>query len=569
MAYTKMQIHSENMGIGTLLKRFRLTVPPNQRDYSWGARQSGERDDQVSMLFKDFAEAINDDASYFVGTVVVTGDPHSVPEIADGQQRLATSMILLAAIRDYFAINDDPVLANSVEHDFLFTVIRETREKVSRLLLNVNDREYFQKRILSRPGSDDRDVEATRPSHKLIEKAANAAAAKVGEIVAGQKPQVAVDRLNEWVEFIEQGAQIILVTAPDHLSAFTIFETQNDRGLDTSQVDLLKNHLFGLAKDRLDEAQQKWALAVGTLNMIDVPALTYLRYLTIMRYGPTLEKRVMERVKEKISTKQKAIEFLDSINEDAANFVAIFSPDHAHWNAYGTVARKHLATLLNDLKVEQIMPLVMAVASKFSVKEAQKTLRMFVCWSVRFLIVGGRGGFLDKHYSQKAFAVGQGTITTASQLVNEMVSEKILPGNGAFQAAFSSATVSRNYLARYYLRALELQAKGDKEPELIPNPSEELVNLEHILPQNPNDDWDIPDEVALGHFRRLGNLVLLQATVNSEIGNLSFAAKKEHYKASAFFLTKMVAKERKWGLEQIVDRQEKLAGLAVKTWPLH
>jgi hypothetical protein len=92
--------------------------------------------------------------------------------------------------------------------------------------------------------------------------------------------------------------------------------------------------------------------------------------------------------------------------------------------------------------------------------------------------------------------------------------------------------------------------------------------LEHILPQSPSDGWDVSDEVAIGHYRRLGNLVLLQATVNSEIGNSSFSEKKKHLRESAFYLTSMVATEKEWGPIQIARRQQKLAELAKDTWPL-
>ncbi len=35
--------------------------------------------------------------------------------------------------------------------------------------------------------------------------------------------------LNEWVKFIEQTAQVILLKVPDDLNAFVMFETLNDR----------------------------------------------------------------------------------------------------------------------------------------------------------------------------------------------------------------------------------------------------------------------------------------------------------------------------------------------------
>ncbi|MFL5328900.1 MAG: DUF262 domain-containing protein [Gemmataceae bacterium] len=561
MAYKKTLITADPMGIGTVLKRYRLSVPPNQRNYSWG--------DQVGALLRDYSEAMDATASYFVGTIVITSPEDSqLPEIADGQQRLATSMIVLAAIRDYFVTTGEEKLANSIENEFLFTLDRPTKDIVPMLLLNVVDREYFAKRVLSAPDSPDRTIAAKRPSHEKIDKAANAAADHIKQAVAGKKPQHAVERLNDLTDFIQNYANVILVTAPDHLSAYVMFETLNDRGLDTSQVDLLKNHLFRLTEKRVDEAQHSWTTAMNTLEAVDVSPLTYLRYLAIMLYGPTQEKALMQRVKEKVTSKQRAIEFLDQLNDNAASFVSIYSPEHVSAKRYGTTARKHLGTLRDEFKVEQIMPLVMAVASRFSIKEAQKAFRMFVCWSVRFLVMGGRGGFFDKHYSEKAHMVGTGEIKTAAELADKMIKDLVIAPDGAFEQEFANATVPRNRLARYYLRALELQYKGDSEPELIPNPSEEQITLEHILPQNPSSDWKIEEEIAVGWFRKLGNLVLLQASVNVEAGNGAFKQKRKHYKQSAFYLTSMVAGENSWAPDQIRKRQDQLAKLAVKTWPM-
>ena len=47
-----------------------------------------------------------------------------------------------------------------------------------------------------------------------------------------------------------------------------MFETLNDRGLKTSQFDLVKKLPFGEAGERLPEAQQKWAKMVGVLESL-------------------------------------------------------------------------------------------------------------------------------------------------------------------------------------------------------------------------------------------------------------------------------------------------------------
>jgi uncharacterized protein with ParB-like and HNH nuclease domain len=74
-----------------------------------------------------------------------------IPEVVDGQQRLATTTILLAAIRDFLVNKKEELLYQSIESDFLFTVDRDSKERVARLTLNVDDRTYFRDRVLLRP----------------------------------------------------------------------------------------------------------------------------------------------------------------------------------------------------------------------------------------------------------------------------------------------------------------------------------------------------------------------------------------------------------------------------------
>jgi hypothetical protein len=102
----------------------------------------------------------------------------------------------------------------------------------------------------------------------------------------------------------------------------------------------------------------------------------------------------------------------------------------------------------------------------------------------------------------------------------------------------------------------------------VPN-EDTVINLEHILPENPGRGWGGIDlETARAVYQRLGNMVLLQASKNTAISNKSFKEKLPILKASAYFLTSEVAKHTHWGAQEISDRQNSLAELAVKTWPI-
>lgn len=348
-----------------------------------------------------------------------------------------------------------------------------------------------------------------------------------------------------------------------------MFETLNDRGLKISQADLLKNHLLSYAGDRIREAQQKWAQMSGVLESLgkEEITVTFLHHLLITKYGPTKEREVFDKVKQLVNSQNRSLEFLEELSDAANDYAALFNSDHKKWNEYGTGTRKNISTINRDLRVEQIRPLMFSVSRHFPVKEGRLAFRLFVFWSVRILVFGTRGGFLDRNYSLKAQEIGAGKIKTAEELIHAMTD--VIPTDAMFEAAFADVRISHSYLARYYLRALELKTKNDPEPEFVPSEEEQAINLEHILPENPQSAWnDIDPDTAGAYYKKLGNMVILQAKKNTLIGNSSFDDKKIVLRDSAFSLTSEVANYPKWGTTEIHDRQKRLAKLAVETWPL-
>ena len=557
-------IDFDHLGIGTAIAQHQLIVPVNQREYSW-------EDKHVKALLYDFSKAIaKEKKTYFLGTIVLTdGKDSDVPEVADGQQRLATTTILLAAIRDYFFDKKEDLNVQYIESQFLFTIIPKLKEISPRLTLNLDDNSYFKARILSKPNSSERKIEATRLSHRKIDKAAFLAAAHVENILKAQSENNKITILNDWVDFIEKDAKIIILQVPNELDAFVMFETLNDRGLKTSQIDLVKNYLFGEAGERLPEAQQKWAKMIGTLESLDNEeiAFSYFRHLLSAMYEMTRDKEIFERIKTNVKGRGQTISFLDILSEKATDYVAILNPENSKWNSYDQSIRRSIYAM-NDLQAMPLRHLMFSAALKFEPSETAKAFRLFISWAIRFLIVDARrGGALEESYAEQSKRIYDGEITTTKELANALI--KVIPSDSVFESEFALAQISKTKLARYLLRSLELKEKDDPEPEFVPNETV-VINLEHILPENPSSDWNHLDaETARTYYKRLGNMVLLQATKNNAIGNKGFNEKKLILKISAYILTSQVAKNAVWGANEINERQKQLAELAVKTWSLN
>jgi hypothetical protein len=568
MTDKKGRLRIDDKGIGAVLKAsVPLTVPPNQREYSWN-------EEHVTDLFQDLQKAIdNNTPTYFLGAIALTGDDPNRPEVTDGQQRLATTTMLLAAMRDYFCEHKETFNAQWLESEYLLYPDPEEQRNVPRLTLNVDDRQFFASQIINRPGDPARDEKPQRQSHKRIAAAFKLAREQVEKITNSYtKQSEKISRLRRWIEFISNDALVIVLELPSDLNAFQMFETLNDRGLRTTQLDIVKNYLFREAQENITAVQMKWSQMMSILETLDgdeVP-LTFIRHFIITKSGTTRAGEVYEKVEGMVAGKHRAVEFVDEMEGNASDYAAIVSPDHKKWNTYdgyATGVRNSIRTM-QYLKVVNTRPLMLAVARHFSPEDADRAFRLFVNWTVRFLIVGGgRSGTLEEHYSLAAQEVASTKIKDTHSLAAKLSS--IVPIDASFKQAFATATVSKRSLARYYLRALELKHKGDPEPEWVPNDDASDVNLEHVLPERPGTNYPIiPLDLAAALYPRIGNLALLQNTKNNDLGNKAFGDKKPILQQSTFVLTSQIADYGDWGLNEINDRQNKLADLAVKTWPL-
>jgi hypothetical protein len=177
------------------------------------------------------------------------------------------------------------------------------------------------------------------------------------------------------------------------------------------------------------------------------------------------------------------------------------------------------------------------------------------------------GGAIETHNCAAAKEIRAKKITTAAQLFRRL--KPFIPTDAQFRGSFLTCGVSKAFLARYYLRALEQQKIGVSDPELVPNDNAEVVNLEHIFPQKPSNQWrHIPADEQPLLLTRLGNLALLKTRINTKAGNDSFTFKKNFYAQSDFQLTKCIAQETIWDKGAIDRRQKEMADLASQTWPL-
>jgi hypothetical protein len=180
-----------------------LAVPLYQRSYAW-------RTENINELFQDVGTAIADkEPEYFLGSIILIRGDAGRREVVDGQQRLATTMVLIAAVRDYFIQKGDKDRADDIEREFLGTRDLKTQEWTPKLRLNELDHDFFQKRVLSPPQSVDRAIAPTRDSHRRLDAAAKGAAEHIEALVKTRSNPA--DHLVDWVIYLIRHG-----SPPDH-----------------------------------------------------------------------------------------------------------------------------------------------------------------------------------------------------------------------------------------------------------------------------------------------------------------------------------------------------------------
>ena len=559
MANEDSSIEFEQVGIGDVLKRYRLRVPPNQRDYAWDKPQ-------VENLLEDVTLAItSDEPQHFLGSIVTIRAANHVLEVTDGQQRLATTALILSAMRTI--VGDKHANLTKLIDGFLSSIDTKSLEDRPNLTLNIADTAVFHSLIVKGVVGD--GFVEKRPSHQLLKQAFELAKTHLNKVSAPLPANDKWTAFQSWISYFQFKTKVILLTVSSGANAFRMFETLNDRGLKVSQSDLIKNYIFGQSSERIDSAQQCWSSIRGSLEALDDEdiIMNFIRHSLIATSGFLQQKNIYEKIQDTTRGASTSIALLSTWESLAGDYVALSNPESSNWTDYPSKIRDNIR-VLNLFDIAPLKPLLLAAAKKMSKKEAALTFEKAVAIGVR-LIIASRTTTqsVEKPLGDVANKVWAGDVTDSKGVIAALGTA--IPNDQQFRDAFERATVSKAQLARYYLRSLERVAKSEPDPWLIPNDDPNTITLEHILPFKPEHSWpDWDDDEVNAYVKRIGNMVLLTAQANSSIRSIGFADKKKHFIDSPYETTSMVGAEETWLPAQVSKRQIVLAGLALKAWPL-
>ncbi|MDH5642409.1 MAG: DUF262 domain-containing HNH endonuclease family protein, partial [Nitrospira sp.] len=367
-------------------------------------------------------------------------------------------------------------------------------------------------------------------------------------------------------ETVARQLMFILITVEDQINAYTVFETLNARGLELTTTDLLKNYLFSrvqVASD-LQILQRRWRSLVATVRQERFPE--FLRYHLLCEQPKIRSERLFKLVRERARAPQDVFALLDALEARAELFAALSDPNHGYW-AEQTEARPFIREL-NLFRVRQMTPLLFAAWEKLSKADFVRLLRLISVISFRYSVVSSLNtNVLEPIYHGAAKAVLDGAAVTPGQIFERL--KPIYVEDGKFEQDFALLTLEtagqRKKLAKYMLARFEQDASGRAcDPDTDP------ATIEHILPENPFDDWS--EHFPRAHWDaavyRLGNLTLLEPALNRQVGNLSYASKLTAYGQSAYTLSLQVSEMTtdQWTLDLLNERQRRLAKRAVHLW---
>ncbi|HSQ08600.1 MAG TPA: DUF262 domain-containing HNH endonuclease family protein [Chromatiaceae bacterium] len=542
-------------------------IPRFQRDYSW-------TDEEWEDLWLDLQGTLQPDGepAHYMGYLVLQSPDDKTFEVIDGQQRLTTVTIIILAILKHLQRLVDAGKESDANAQRL-TQIRQTYigyldpvTLVSRpkLILNRNNNSYFQDYLVPLGHLPRRGF---RASEHLLRKAFEWFDKRIGELVrqeAGDQGR----RLAQLAEDLSDRLFFTVITVTDELNAYKVFETLNARGVRLSATDLLKNYLFsvldrhGQNDHELRTLEGRWESMVGRLGAESFP--DFLRVHWNSRRAFTRQAELFKTIRGQVLTRDAVFALLRDMEMDLDTYLALSSPEVSDWSR----ELKGLAGTLRTFNVRQPFPLLLAAMRAFTEGEFAGLLRACVVISLRYNVICGYGtAEQERTYNAVAERIARGEIPGLGPALSAMAG--IYPNDAAFRTAFAEKTIRttqsrNNRVARYILCALEKHLVPEHDYDF----TSDAFTLEHVLPQNPQLGWDsFTDEEAEALAYRLGNMTLMQAGVNRDLGNAAYAAKRAAYEQSGFAITRQMAQDyAEWTPERIAARQVWMASQATAVW---
>jgi alkylated DNA nucleotide flippase Atl1 len=559
---------SETTFAGFVQGQVQFQVPLYQRTYSWGEPQLQQLwDDIVDQA--DLLESKPEAPSHFLGSLVLAPSPANEPTfqrwlIVDGQQRLTTLSLALAATRDHTsaAEGSPPDRLND-----LYLVNRwQSGERHLRLLPTQADRAAYDECIRRSHGPG---VDRISAAYRFFRQ----------RLVAADDPNDPHD-----VERIEQvitgRLSLVVVTADRDDNVHRIFESLNNTGLRLSQADLLRNYLFMRLPTQAERIYETYWLPLQRRLTND--QLEQLMWLQLVLDGDERVRRQdmygaqQHRLQTEGESEDAVEQYIKELYRRSAHLQRLLDPTNHEQDAK---IREYLVRL-RQWRGATAFPAIMLLFDRLERRETTpsevvRALSYIESFLVRRLICQVPTNNLNRIFqavpaqlpADQPVADGLRWLLSGTRRswptdeeLRQAVREKPFYWQG------------RPEQQRLVLQRLE---ESFEHPEPVDFTNAALT-IEHIMPQTPTQEWlqilaedATPDESPMDLHERtvqtLGNLTLTGE--NARLSNHPFDRKQDLYEGSHLEMNQQVANMDRWGPREILTRADELADRALKIWP--
>ncbi|WRF50485.1 DUF262 domain-containing HNH endonuclease family protein [Helicobacter pylori] len=580
----------ELLDLDGVMEKGVFEIPSYQRGYAWQKRQLKDfwNDlEHVSKLGNQF---------HYMHSLTLreleNEFENSAFEIIDGQQRLATSLILLGLLAKttqnkdpkYSLINLEPIL--SYKYYGLSEAFRAITEEE-------NDLEAFKTSFYAK---------------NLIE---------AYEFFQEKISDTPIETLEKMFDALIKKMLFSVVGLNDNrIDPFSSFETINNRGKDLSTLELLKNRLHFVAHKicdgkKLEKLQQEindtYTLIYHDLKQFEDDHLEgFLKHFVAYYYGEKgdFKKRLLEM---EFNAHKR---YTDNTNfneeyEKIDDLLFYLSYSSKVWNFLHTLDEKSITLIVDDNKKLEIeitpkmrglldkmrclnalndnafLPLLLSLLTiqragksaneqPYTTKELEAYLEHLERFG--FLIYGY--GVAGKNTAKNEWIELAFKAIQAYRFWGDKITIEELPtleknffnrqGNSTLELLEESIHSKKNAEKWYQwgkaLNYLLYEYELHHNPETTLNFDGSIESIEHILPQNPDQGYSTKEKNWAKNpniVHALGNLLLMAKNANSSLSNKPFDEKRKQY-IKGSYSEKEVAKNASFGVEQIKERSEKL-----------
>ena len=565
-------------------KQYDFVIPPYQRPYAWTVDEAGELFDDLHGFHQQFVQQQSPNdiaviAPYFLGNIVlIKEDEEKKPmaRVVDGQQRLTTLTILLAAMASRMP-------AHSEERGGLENYVCEPGHRIEkrkpkpRLALRERDQKFFEQSIqqfdfewlAKQVAANDaqRNIQANGDLflRLLLEKFPDT-------------PEGIVD-MSEFASTIMMNCYLVAVSTPNEQSAFRIFTVLNTRGLDLLPTDILKASIVGAIPNNMrDEYSQKWEQLEEMVGRSGFHNL--FEYMRMIRVKDKARRSLLEEFKENVLNKM-SVDMKTFIDGDLSSYATAYHIARKGAYQLSNGAKDDAASVnkslywLNRIDNSDWLP-----SAILFLKQKQGDAK-YAAWFFRKLErLAAFQHICARNINQRIARYARIISAMEKEHSMEAPIENIELTDNEKQE-MKSALDGEIYGQFYSLRPLRRNYAILRLDSFIADEGAEYdrshLTIEHVLPQTvtPGSEWakTWPDE----HLRhqwvgRIANLVPLNRKRNAAASNYDFCKKKDKYfsrGAAPYVLTSQVLLKNQWTPEVVQERQKELLRIYAEQWELN